>query len=34
VYGPNGVNACVNYTISVTYAKEGSAPAGCTKPSC
>jgi hypothetical protein len=34
VYGPNGINACVNYTLSVTYANEGSAPAGCTKPSC
>lgn len=34
VYGVNGANACMNYTLTITYASEGSAPAGCTKPSC
>ena len=34
VYGVNGANSCQNYTLSVTYASEGNAPAGCTKPSC
>jgi hypothetical protein len=34
VYGINGANACVDYTLTITYSSEGSAPAGCTKPSC
>ncbi len=34
VYGVNGANACVDYTLAVTYSSEGNAPAGCTKPSC
>jgi hypothetical protein len=34
VSGISGANSCQNYTITFTYASEGNAPAGCTKPSC
>ena len=34
VSGIAGANSCQNYTITFTYASEGNAPAGCTKPSC
>lgn len=34
VYGVSGANSCGNYTLTVNYASEGKAPAGCTKPSC
>jgi len=34
VSGIAGANSCGDYTVTVTYASEGNAPPGCTKPSC